>query len=447
MIRKFYLPTTCRIAASLSVAVLVGCGNSDASSGPSESTENVGGAAPTGTGGAQSSGGTPMTGVGGTAAGTVASGGSVSVGGFVTTGGVAATGGNAAGGVLSTGGRSNAGGGKSTGGASNAGGAPSTGGTLNAGGTPSTGGTLNAGGTRSTGGAAPGTGGKSNAGGVASTGGTKATGGALSTGGNKNTGGAISTGGLASTGGSKSTSTCTPSSTPFSFFITSRARLFALAQAFNGSAKGFGGDLRYGTSDGLTGADKICTAIAEASMPGNCKTWRAFLSTSSVTAISRVGSGPWYDRLGRVVTTNTAGLLAERPTGANTAIANNLPNEDGTPHHLEETNSSGQAADNHDILTGSNTQGTNYGSTSNCSNWTSSAASTSAKPRVGHSWPTGGGAGGGVGGGGLSNWISCLDESGCAPGYNIIETGAPGNDGTVGSGGGYGAIYCLATNP
>ena len=406
--------------------------SNDASTGPS----SVGGSGSTGGGGASSNGGSNSPGLGGAATGglaniggTIFNGGAMSTGGAPTTGGAASTGGafntggiNSAGGLVATGGASSTSAVTSTGGKSATGGGFSTGGESNAGGTSSTGGKSATGGLS--------TGGKSNAAGTSSTGGTRSTGGMSSTGGAKSTGGMTST---PATGGS--TSTCTPSSTLFSFFITSRTRLFALAQAFNGSSKGFGGDFRYGTGDGLTGADKICTAIAEASMPGNCKVWRAFLSTSTVTAISRVGSGPWYDRLGRIVTTNTAGLLGDRPTGANTTIINNLPNEDGVLHHLEETNSS--AADNHDILTGSTTQGTLFGATANCSDWTSSAASTTAKPRVGHSWSAMSG----------TNWISCLDESGCGPGYNLVETGGPGNDGTVGSGGGYGAFYCLATTP
>src|SRR6185369_7030314 len=48
---------------------------------------------------------------------------------------------------------------------------------------------------------------------------------------------------------------------PFSFFVTSLAAMVRLS----GVPEGFGGDLRYGQSDGLAGADKICTEIAESS--------------------------------------------------------------------------------------------------------------------------------------------------------------------------------------
>lgn len=416
------------------VKILTACGLvllfGSCSSNNGESTGPSGGTNSTGAGGAATGGGSNGTGLGGAATGgltsTGVSGGALTTGGARPTGGAASTGG-----VFNTGGSTH-----SAGGAVGTGGRVTTGG-ISSTGTASTGGNFGAGGTSSTGGTSTSIGGNFAAGGTSSTGGKSTAGGTPSTGATLATGGVPATGGSSSTGAATggSTSTCTPSSTYFSFFITSRTRLFALAQAFNGSTKGFGGDFRYGTADGLTGADKICTAIAEASMPGNCKVWRAFLSTSTVTAISRVGSGPWYDRLGRLVTANTAGLLGDRPTGANTTIINDLPNENGTPHEDEETSSS--ASDNHDILTGSTTKGTSYGATANCSDWTSSAASTSAKPRVGHSWSAGSG----------TNWISCLDESGCGPGYNLVQNGGPGFDGTVGSGGGYGAFYCLATTP
>jgi hypothetical protein len=48
----------------------------------------------------------------------------------------------------------------------------------------------------------------------------------------------------------------------------------------------------------------------------------------------------------------------------------------------------------------------------------------------------------------MDNWMSSLDESGCAPGVNLVETGGPDpSSSTVGSGGGYGAIYCFSLVP
>src|SRR3954466_9747723 len=98
----------------------------------------------------------------------------------------------------------------------------------------------------------------------------------------------------------------------FSFFVTSYVAL----QRLSGSQSGFGGDLRYGESDGLRGADKICREIADGSLPGaGKKTWRAFLSVTRasdgkpVHAIDRIGKGPWYDRRGRLVAATKDDLL------------------------------------------------------------------------------------------------------------------------------------------
>jgi hypothetical protein len=298
----------------------------------------------------------------------------------------------------------------------------------------------------------------------------------------------------------------------FSFFVASLAAL----QRLSGSQAGFGGDLRFGQADGLSGADEICRQIAESSMPGaGAKGWRAFLSVTKgqdgnpVHAIDRVGEGPWYDRRGRLIALDKAGLVETRPKGAEALIAEDLPNEDGVPNHAPD----GTPVDNHDILTGSDRAGRLYSSdwSHTCHDWTS-AVGGDGRPRVGHSWTRAGGVGGGpVGGpvfpdggprmgggppfmgpppdgamiigggppddggpmggftcrspddtdggprdggqctggpGGGDSWISTLDEAGCAPGVSLIEMGPPDPaNPTVGSGGGYGAIYCLALTP
>lgn len=242
----------------------------------------------------------------------------------------------------------------------------------------------------------------------------------------------------------------------FSFFVTSLRAM----QQYSGNPAGFGGDLRFGETGpgaGLRGADKLCATIAEASMPGaGAKQWRAFLSATAdesgnpVNAKDRIGEGPWYDRLGRLVAANKADLLTERPTGADPAIINDLPNEDGVPNHQPDPTQG--EVDNHDILTGTNAQGDLYGPTSTCLDWTSSLGdlAVDGRPRCGHSWPRFGPGGPGPGGGdgSMANWMSSLDESGCAPGVNLIETGPPDpSSNTVGSGGGYGGIYCFALVP
>ena len=244
---------------------------------------------------------------------------------------------------------------------------------------------------------------------------------------------------------------------PFSFFVTSLESI----QLLSGSEQGFGGDLRYGEQGagaGLRGADKICAEIAEMSMPGaGQKQWRAFLSAASgengeqVNAKDRIGEGPWYDRLGRLVATDTTSLLTERPTGMDPAIIDDFPNEWGVPNHQPDPNF--PEVDNHDTLTGTNAKGELYSAKHTCLDWTANKGDLNAegRPRVGHSWPRYGMGGmmpPQMGDGSMANWMSSLDESGCAPGINLIEMGPPiPGEVTVGSGGGYGGIYCFALTP
>lgn len=249
---------------------------------------------------------------------------------------------------------------------------------------------------------------------------------------------------LDSSGGSSEESSGGIPTEPFSFFVTSLRAM----QELSGSDDGFGGDLSFGEvgpGAGLRGADAICAAIAEQSMPGAAaKQWRAFLSVSAdengnqVNAIDRVGEGPWYDRLGRVVAMSKADLAHERPQNGDAAIVDDLPNEDGVPNHQPDPNQ--PEVDNHDTLTGSNEQGMLADADATCSDWTSSVGDQDVRPRIGHSWPRGPDNG--------RNWISDHDAGGCAPGVNINGGGGPQpGDYSVGAGGGYGGIYCFALYP
>lgn len=300
-----------------------------------------------------------------------------------------------------------------------------------------------------TGGFPSGTGGNGAAGGGA--GAARATGGAGAIDGS---GGEPSgTGGdVTGTGGGATAACPTVEEETFSFFLTSREALVY----FSSSEDGFGGDL-----GGLTGADALCQAIAETVSPCQSnKVWRAFLSTSTVNAIDRIGPGPWYDRVGRLFANNLQELLNDRPSNADPAIRDDFPNESGIPNH-NPTATPGGEVDNHEILTGSGVDGRLYtqatdagggwfsgGSTAcgdgeewtvekaTCWDWTSSLPEGC--PRVGHSWPAASGA----------NWISVWNEGGCAPGGVLSDTASPGGglDGTrrVGSAGGYGGFYCFA---
>ncbi len=245
--------------------------------------------------------------------------------------------------------------------------------------------------------------------------GTSGTGGAGGSAGSAGSAGTANGGGAGTAG--------TPSTEPFSFFVTSLKAMQDLA-GDPGRIRRRPHLRRVGSRSGLRGADKICTEIAERSMPGNAKVWRAFLSVTDegdgepAFAIDRIGEGPWYDRLGRLVANTVEDLRNTRPNGADPDIVDDLPNEDGVPNHQPDPNA--EEVDNHDILTGCDEVGelfsTDPGFT--CNDWTSAVGSTGT-PRVGHSWPRSGGPGGGGpgGGGGFSgeSWTSALNEAGCAP--------------------------------
>ncbi len=247
----------------------------------------------------------------------------------------------------------------------------------------------------------------------------------------------------------------------FSFFVTSLQSL----QELSGSKDGFGGDLRFGETGpgaGLRGADKICETIAEQSMPGSAaKQWRAFLSVSAdengeqVDAKDRIGAGPWYDRLGRLLAPNLNDLLNPRPENGDATIKNDLPNEWGVPNHDPEGTGD---VDNHHMITGTDLDGTLYSIDATCKDWTS--AGKDATARYGFAWirkmgprfktaatnpwdediemPFGDG----------EHWFSGSTTKGCEPGIEIIETG-PGDPSAtfIGSGGGYGGWYCFALIP
>ncbi|MBN1759395.1 MAG: carboxypeptidase regulatory-like domain-containing protein [Chitinispirillaceae bacterium] len=255
----------------------------------------------------------------------------------------------------------------------------------------------------------------------------------------------------------------------FSFFVTSMIGL----QELSGSENGFGGDLRFGKTGqgaGLLGADSICACLAEMSMPGSsAKKWSAFLSAekgvdgNQVNAIDRIGEGPWYDRLGRLVANNKSELLNTRPINADSAIINDLPNEYGIPNHRPDPTL--PIVDNHMTVTGSDSLGrlfkytggsfgtggwtfsdsSEYGYT--CDDWTSTTIR--AKPRVGLCWPQSFGGGMGGMGGGMKHWISAMNASGCEAGYDLEESTMAGLPGvyTIGNGGGYGGFYCFAHQP
>jgi hypothetical protein len=184
--------------------------------------------------------------------------------------------------------------------------------------------------------------------------------------------------------------------TTMSFFITS-------AGPGNGANLG-----------GLAGADAHCQKLAAAAGQGN-KTWRAYLSTSGsggakpVNARDRIGAGPWANAKGVRVAENVADLHSDN---------NKLSKENSLTEKGEVVNGRGDTPNRHDILTGSQMDGTAFTDAADhtCGNWTSSAADGSAQ--VGHHDRQGGGQN-------PTSWHSAHASRGCSQ-ENLRGTGGDG---------------------
>ena len=138
-----------------------------------------------------------------------------------------------------------------------------------------------------------------------------------------------------------------------SFFVTS-------------AGSGKGGDL-----GGLAGADNHCQQLAQSAGAGD-KTWHAYLSTQAaegtdaVNARDRIGKGPWQNAKGVEIAKDVADLHS---------ASNNLSKETALTEKGEVNNGRGDTPNRHDILTGSQADGTAFppGTDRTCGNWLSSA--------------------------------------------------------------------------
>ena len=187
-----------------------------------------------------------------------------------------------------------------------------------------------------------------------------------------------------------------------SFFITSRG-------------PGTGGDL-----GGLAGADAHCQALAETAGAGD-RTWRAYLSTARregpavVHARDRIGSGPWFNAAGVKIAQEVEELHGD----------NNLTKETALDERGETVNGRGDSPNRHDIITGSQLDGTSFpeGEEHTCDDWTSSGDGNA---QVGHHDRQGGGAN-------PTSWNSAHASRGCS--QNSLQTT-----------GGDGLFYCFAAD-
>lgn len=192
-----------------------------------------------------------------------------------------------------------------------------------------------------------------------------------------------------------------------SFFVTS-------------AGSGKGADL-----GGVAGADAICMRLAQAAGAG-AKTWRAYLSTQAVngaTAVNardRIGAGPWKNAKGVVIAQSVADLHG---------ASNNLTKQTALTEKGDVVNGRGDNPNTHDIITGSQADGTAFppGEDRTCANYTLSG--TAGAVMLGHSDRAG------------------LDESAAAKSWNMSHASRGGcsQDALKGTGGA-GLLYCFAAN-
>ena len=176
---------------------------------------------------------------------------------------------------------------------------------------------------------------------------------------------------------------------------------------------------------GLAGADRHCQQLATAVGAGSNGTWRAYLSASAaggqpaVNARDRIGAGPWYNAKNARIAQNVADLHGDTLEAARRG--SNLTKVTALTEKGETIKGVGDTPNQHDILTGSQLDGTAFtdGADHTCGNWTSNGTGTA---QLGHADRTGGGN---------TSWNSTQASRGCSQ-ENLVSTG------------GAGRFYCFA---
>jgi len=179
---------------------------------------------------------------------------------------------------------------------------------------------------------------------------------------------------------------------------------------------------------GLEGADKHCGDLAAKAGAGG-KAWRAYLSQqavggkSAVNAKDRIGKGPYVNFAGATVAADLTAL--------HTPEANKIDIDTGLTERGQKVMGRGWLMNYHDILTGSQADGTTFPPDKDmtCGNWTKSGAGAA---MVGHHDRVG------------------LNDSAPMKSWNSSHP-SRGNDGgcsaaDLRSTGGGGLIYCFAAN-
>lgn len=173
---------------------------------------------------------------------------------------------------------------------------------------------------------------------------------------------------------------------------------------------------------GLAGADAQCQALAASAGAGN-RTWRAYLSqrpaanVPGVNARDRIGKGPWRNARGATIATDLEQLHT----------SNNIDKQTALTERGEPINGRGDTPNRHDMLTGSQPNGTFIAGDvdTTCGNWTRSGEGAA---MVGHHDKTG------------------LDESAPAKSWNSSHLSRGCGADALKATGGDGLFYCFAAD-
>ena len=162
---------------------------------------------------------------------------------------------------------------------------------------------------------------------------------------------------------------------------------------------------------GLAGGDAHCQMLADGAGAGD-RTWRAYLSSqgpNAVNARDRIGAGPWH---------NAQGVLVGQDVDEMHGMGHRFNHMRMLDEEGRMIPGSGFAPNRHDVLTGSQPDGTAFpaGEDMTCGNWSSSSTG---KARIGHH--------------DRAAWNSAHDSRGCSQ----EELRASGGDGL---------FYCFAAD-
>ena len=173
---------------------------------------------------------------------------------------------------------------------------------------------------------------------------------------------------------------------------------------------------------GLAGADRFCQSLAAEAGAGG-RTWHAYLSTQAaggtpaVNARDRIGRGPWRNANGVVIANDVTQLHG----------ANNITKQTALTETGAVVNGRGDTPNMHDILTGSQPDGTAIAGNADttCGNWTKNGDGAA---MVGHHDRSG------------------LDDSAPAKSWNSSHQSRACGIDALKATGGDARIYCFAAN-